>query len=152
MSVRRRTDARNRRPRRETTEARLKRALATLTEARGDGRAAQSTTVTELCRLAGISRNALYRFHTPVLKALRKHQCRRPSAAQSKAVKSDERRRIENLDLRGHISKLAALVDHHYAAYREATMLLERRDRELAELRRRLKIKPVLMKSQPKSG
>jgi predicted alpha/beta-hydrolase family hydrolase len=147
MPVKRRTDAGNRRPR-ETTEARLKRALATLTEARGDGRAAQSPTVTELCRLAGVSRNALYRFHTPVLRALRKQQCRRPSTAQSKVVKSDERRRIENLDLRGHISKLAALVDHHYAAYREATMLLERRDRELAELRRRLKLSPRLVASR----
>lgn len=152
MSVNRRTDRGNRPPRREATEARLRKALATLTKSSGDGRAAQTPTVTELCRLAGVSRNALYRYHTPTLKDLRKHQSRRPSAAQSKAVKSDERRRIENIDLRGHISKLAALVDHHYAAYREVTMLLERRDRELADLRRRLKIRPALVKSQPKSG
>ena len=33
--------------------------------------------------------------------------------------------------------KLAALVDHYHAAYREATTLIERRDRELAAGKRR---------------
>lgn len=134
-------------PRRRTAEARLSKALATLTEPNGDNSAAQNATVTELCRLAGVSRNTLYRYHTAILKALRKYQCRRPGAAESKARKSDEQRRIENVSLREHISTLAALVDHHYAAYREASTLLERRDRELAELRRRLKLRPTLLKS-----
>jgi len=109
----------------------------------GNDRTARNATVTELCRLAGVSRNSLYRYHVTILKALRKHQCRRPTAAQSKVRKSDEQRRIENIALRKHISALAALVDHHYAAYREASTLLERRDRELADLRGRLKLRPT---------
>jgi hypothetical protein len=128
--------------RQRTAKAQLTNALATLTQKDGDH---QTATVAELCRLAGVSRNSLYRYHADILKALRKHQCQRPSAAQSKAHKSDEQRRIENIELRERISTLAALVDHHYAAYREASALLERRDRELAELRRRLKIRPALV-------
>jgi hypothetical protein len=134
-------------PSRRTAKAQLTNALATLTQKDGDNQTAQNATVVELCRLAGVSRNSLYRYHADILKALRKHQCRRPSAAQSKARKSDERRRIENIELQARISTLAALVDHHYAAYREASALLERRDRELAELRRRLKVGPALVKS-----
>lgn len=134
-------------PRRRTAEARLTKALATLTQRDGDNRTVQNATVTELCRLAGVSRNSLYRYHTAILRALRKHQCRRPTAAESKACKSDQQRRIENLALREHISALAALVDHYYAAYREASTLLQCRDRELAELRRRLQLKPALVKS-----
>jgi hypothetical protein len=131
-------------PSRRTAKAQLTNALATLIQKDGDNQAA---TVVELCRLAGVSRNSLYRYHADILKALRKHQCRRPSAAQSKARRSDEQRRIENIALRERISTLAALVDHHYAAYREASALLERRDRELAELRRRLKLRPTLVTS-----
>ena len=134
-------------PNRRTANARLTKALETLTQSDRDNGVARSATVTELCRLAGISRNTLYRYHAPILKALRKLQCRRPTAAQSKAVESDERRRLETVALREHISKLAALVDHHYAAYRETATLLERRDRELVELRRRLKLRPTLLKS-----
>ncbi len=130
---------------RRTAKAQLTNALATLIQKDGDNQTAQNVTVVELCQLAGVSRNSLYRYHADILKALRKHQYRRPSAAQSKARKSDERRRIENIALRKRISTLAALVDHHYAAYREASTLLERRDRELAELRRRLKFRPTLM-------
>jgi hypothetical protein len=118
-----------------------------LTQPGGGNRAAQSATVTELCQLAGVSRNSLYRYHTDILKALRKHQCRRPSAGQSKAVKSDERRRIENIALREQLMTLVALVDHYYAAQRDAATLLERRDKELAELRRRIKIRPTLVKA-----
>jgi hypothetical protein len=128
--------------RRRTAKAQLANALATLIQKDGDN---QTATVVELCRLAGVSRNSLYRYHADILKTLRKHQCRRPSAAQSKVRKSDERRRIENNELRERISTLAALIDHHYAAYREASALLERRDRELAELRRRLKLRPALV-------
>jgi hypothetical protein len=142
-----RTEKTTRPPHRQTVDARLTKALATLIQRDGNDRTAQNATVTEMCRLAGVSRNSLYRYYVTILKALRKHQCRRPSAAQSKAHRSDEQRRIENLALREHISKLAALADHHYAAYREAAILLEHRDRELADLRRRLKIKPALVKA-----
>jgi len=49
----------------------------------------------------------------------------------------------ELIALRQQITKLAALVDHYYAAYREAQALLARREQELAELRKRLDSKPV---------
>jgi alkylhydroperoxidase family enzyme len=45
--------------------------------------------------------------------------------------------------LRERQAKLAALVDHYFGAYREATSLLERRDRELAQVRRLLQAKPI---------
>ncbi len=56
-------------------------------------------------------------------------------------------RRAENIGLRADIAKLAALVDHYYAAYLETASLLERRDRELAELRNKLKSRPALLPS-----
>lgn len=133
-----------RQPRR-TAEERLSEALETL--AHRDEGSTRKVTVTELCRLATVSRNSLYRYHTTCLKALRKLQCRHPSAMESKAVKSDERRRLENVALREYISKLAALVDHYYAAYRETSALLRHRDGELAELRRRVKLTPAVVKS-----
>ena len=147
MAGKPRTDTTTPSPQRRTAQARLTKALETLTQPRGDNRTAQNTTVTELCQLAGVSRNSLYRYHADILRALRKHQCRRPSAAQSRAVKSDEQRRIENIALREQLATLAALVDHYYAAQRDAATLLERRDKELGELRRRLKIRPTLVKS-----
>lgn len=106
-----------------------------------------TVTVTELCRLADVSRNSLYRYHAPVLKALRDHQRHGPKFAQAKARKSALQRRAENVGLRADIAKLAALVDHYYAAYRQTASLLERRDRELAELRGKLHSKPVLLTS-----
>jgi hypothetical protein len=56
-------------------------------------------------------------------------------------------RRAENIGLRAYIAKLTALVDHYYAAYRETASLLERRDRELAEARNKLKLRPALLPS-----
>jgi len=106
-----------------------------------------TVTVTEICRLAGVSRNSLYRYHVPILNALRDHQRHGPRFAQAKARKSAVQRRAENIGLRADIAKLAALVDHYYAAYRETASLLERRDRELAELRSKLKLRPALLPS-----
>jgi hypothetical protein len=54
--------------------------------------------------------------------------------------------RTENASLHEKMAKLAGLVDHYYSAYREAIALLERRDRELAAVRRRLDLKPVVVK------
>jgi hypothetical protein len=36
--------------------------------------------------------------------------------------------------LQDQLSKLTALVDHYYAAYRETRALLDRRDRQLAQV------------------
>jgi AcrR family transcriptional regulator len=104
-------------------------------------------TVAALCRAAGVSRNSLYRYHAPILKALRDHQRHGPKFAHAKARKSAVQRRAENIGLRADIAKLAALVDHFYAAYRETASLLERRDRELAELRSKLKLRLALLPS-----
>lgn len=102
-------------------------------------------TATELCRVAVVSRNSLYRYHAPILKSLHDHQRRGPASSQRKARESAERQRSENRVLREKIGKLAALVDHYYGAYREAAGLLARRDRELAEVRRQLGKKPLLL-------
>lgn len=125
---------------------RLKEAFATLTLARSKPGRAQNATVAELCRLAGISRNSLYRYHTGVLKALREYQCRRQGRQNARGNDVSESLRTENASLRGKLTKLAALIDHYYAAYRETSVLLERRDREIAALRRRLKVQPVPLK------
>ena len=86
----------------------------------------ETVTVAALCRAAGVSRNSLYRYHAPILKALRDHQREGPRFAHAKARKSIVQRRAENIGLRADIAKLAALVDHYYAAYRETVSLLER--------------------------
>src|SRR5581483_7462398 len=88
-----------------------------------------NATVTELCRRAGVSRNALYRYYPNVLHDLRKLQCRALRAARSRRTGTDQR--TENALLIRQISSLVALVDHYYTACRESSALLERREREL---------------------
>jgi hypothetical protein len=131
--------------RRGMAQARLTQALETLSQR--NQRPARPATVAELCRLAKVSRNSLYRYHTAILQALRKYHPRGPKSAQAKAQESAKQRRIENVALREDISKLVALVDHYYTAFQESRILLERRDRELAELRRRLSARPVSLPS-----
>ena len=75
------------------------------------------------------------RYHRDVLLALHDAQRRlrgRPEAAKRVAAQL----RRENRELREHLAKLAALVDHYFAAWQETRLQLERRDRELADLRR----------------
>ena len=127
-------------PRPDTARARLTRALATLTERHSTR---STITVAELCRLANVSRNSLYRYHAPILAALRRHQG--PKSARKRALRSAEHHRNENALLRDRLTKLAALVDHYFAAYRETAALLERRDRELAALRARLDSQPAIL-------
>jgi hypothetical protein len=128
-------------PSRRGAAQRLTAALETLT--RQDARAA--ATVAELCRVAAVSRNSLYRYHAPILKALREHQRHGPKATHLKARKASERRRAEIIVLRDQAAKLVALIDHYYAAYRESAELLIRRERELAELRRKITATPMLL-------
>jgi hypothetical protein len=116
---------------------RLRNALATLTQRAPTDDAAPSATIAELCRLAAVSRNSLYRHHPAVLKALHQYQYERRADAQA-ATQISAQLRSENALLQQKLAKLAALVDHYYGAYRETRSLLERRDRELAELRRSL--------------
>lgn len=117
---------------------RLRDALAEMVRRHAAGEAPEALTATTLCELAGISRNALYRYHHDVLQALhdaqRRHR-RDPGCVKRAALLLRE----ENDALREQVSKLAALVDHYYAAWQESHTLLKRRERELADVRRNLK-------------
>lgn len=113
---------------------RLREALTTMVRQRGGSASPPSLTATALCELVGISRNALYRYHPDVVQALHAAQqkhLRRPDDAVRAA-----RLRRDNAALRKQLTKLAALVDHYFAAWQETRLQLERRDRELAEVRR----------------
>ena len=125
---------------------RLKEALAVLTHHNCSLGEPQPATAAELCRLAGVSRNSLYRYHTSALKALRKLQCRRTTRQDLSSTRTIELLRTENTSLHEKMAKLAGLIDHYYSAYRETVALLERRDRELATVRRKLDLKPVVIK------
>jgi hypothetical protein len=46
------------------------------------------------------------------------------------------------------VSRLAALADHYFAAWTESSALLERRDRELSDLRKRSKSKPIRLRDE----
>lgn len=121
--------------------ARLVRALEVLNQRRDDDAPHQGATVAELCRLAGVSRNSVYRYHPELLAALRLHQ--HGSAPGIRAGQSTARTVASDYaSLQDQLSKLAALVDHYYAAYREVRAMLDRRDREVSELRRKLDAKP----------
>lgn len=120
---------------------RLERALAVLMQRTVDGACPQAPTVAELCRLSGVSRNSVYRNHPEILAAVRLHQ--RGSAPGDNPAQSIASSVVSsNSMFQDQLTKLAALVDHYYAAYREVRAMLERRDREILELRRRLEIKP----------
>ena len=133
-------------PAKSSAADRLGRALTLLTQRKSDLDKPQQATVVELCRLAGVSRNSLYRHHSETLKALRKFQCRRPTRQNFRATRTVELLRTENASLHEKMAKLAGLVDHYYSAYREAIAFLERRDRELVAVRRRLDLKPVVVR------
>jgi predicted RNase H-like nuclease len=120
---------------------RLKQALAALTAPCLDS--CERVTVSALCQLANVSRNSLYRYHPEVLRTLREHQQVRDGAKLARSRNSLHPAQAELADLRHQTAKLAALVDHYYAAYHEAEGLLSRREHELADLRRRLDAKPA---------
>ena len=107
--------------------------------------AAEVPSATALCELAGVSRNALYRYHPDVLHELHKLQHRR-HRNPAKADQTLQRLRDANDELQSQVSKLAALVDHYFAAWQEASSALQRRERELAELRRSVKPRLVALR------
>jgi transposase-like protein len=124
-----------------STAERLREALVTLAQPSGQG--TSTLTVAALCRAGGISRNSLYRYHPQILEEL--HALRRQQRATGEAADCAEvrRLRVELAQLRLQIPKLAALIDHYFAASTELCTLLGRRDLELAELRRRLDSRPA---------
>jgi len=120
----------------EPSAQRLRLALAAMAE---EG---TPPTASRLCEKAGISRNALYRYHPEILQGLRKlqHQrCRQPSPAKRQL----DQLRSENEALKLQLTQIAALVDHYFAAWHEASVLLKRRERELSEIRKANKSKVV---------
>lgn len=125
-----------------TAAERLEQALAILSS--GDSRG--HPTVSALCELAKVSRNSLYRYHRQVLARLRKLQRQREPSVIPRTCKHAFAQRSELLALRHQVPRLVALVDHYYAAYRESQALLERREQEVAELRRRFDSKPATFK------
>jgi AcrR family transcriptional regulator len=123
--------------------ARLAKALDVLKRRKGDGAAHQGATISELSRLAGVSRNAVYRYHPNILAELRRQQGRPSNPPGQWAMSAGG---TDQSLLQDQLSKLAALVDHYYAAYRETRALLDRRDRQLAELRRKLNGAPIVVR------
>jgi len=112
-----------------------------LSELASDG-ARERPTATKLCRLAGVSRNTLYSDHKDILHELYKLQHLR-RRAPCPSHQTEQALRLENQALVAQVSRLAALADHYFAAWTESSTLLERRDRELADVRKRSKSKPI---------
>ena len=124
---------------------RLRDALAEMIRLQASETAPKALTATTLCELADVSRNALYRYHPTVLLALQRAQLRHGSQ-QAPAKREVAQVRAENEALREQVTKLAALVDHYYAAWKESCTLLARRERELSDLRRNIKPRVVPIK------
>lgn len=116
--------------------------LATMVRQQNSGASPPALTAITLCELADISRNALYRYHPDVVQALHAAQQKhrpRPDGDRRAA----RQLRQDNAALREQLAKMAALVDHYFAAWQEARLLLQRRDREVAELRSDAKVRVV---------
>lgn len=122
---------------------RLSKALALLKRRNSADAARQGPTISELCRLAGVSRNAIYRYHPTVLATLRGLQDRPadPPGQWARSAHAADHARLQD-----QLFRLAALVDHYCAACRETRALLDGRDRQLAELRRKFNRAPVAIR------
>ncbi|MEO8123162.1 MAG: hypothetical protein ABI633_03865 [Burkholderiales bacterium] len=129
-------------PTSSSTVQRLRDALVRLSASN----APEAPTASALCALAGVSRNALYRYHHDILQELHELQRRRhrdPGSANSALQQLHD----ENKDLCRQVTHLATLVDHYFAAWQEASSMLQRRERELADLRKCAKPKLVSIRS-----
>ncbi len=106
----------------------------------------EAPTASALCALAGVSRNALYRYHPDILQELHELQ-RQRNRDPGSARRALQQLRDENEDLRQQVTNLASLVDHYFAAWQEASSMLQRRERELADLRKSTKPKLVSIRN-----
>lgn len=113
-------------------EQRLIEALSTLSDP--PARSSLRPTISTLCRLAGVSRNTLYRYYPDLAARARRLRRRRGSGpvAHQSMVKA---LRAEIAALRGQLAQLATLADHYFAAAEEQRALVARGDRELAALK-----------------
>lgn len=75
--------------------------------------------------------------------ALQRQRHRDPGSAR----RALQRLRDENEDLGQQVTNLASLVDHYFAAWQEASSMLQRRERELADLRKSTKPKLVSIRN-----
>jgi AcrR family transcriptional regulator len=122
----------------------LRNALAVLLDGEPGVAGRRNATAAALCRIAGVSRNSLYRYHPTVVQRLRQYQQQHPVAKAHARSRSDPLK-TEVAHLRDQLSKLVTLVDHYYGAYCETRTILQRRERELADLRRKLDSKPAVL-------
>ena len=117
--------------------ARIEEALASIGSA-------ERANVAAVCRQAGVSRTALYRFYPEVIQRIRQlRHTHRPTATDATTIRDLRAELTQAHTLTRH---LTALVDHYAAACREAHELLARRDRELAELRRSRRSSPTALR------
>jgi hypothetical protein len=108
-------------------KSRLTAALSTLTK---EVKSTQlPPTVTNLCRLARVSRNTLYRFYPEIAVDVRYLRRRRTRGPKGRATVI-RTLRSEIHALRTQVTRLAALVDHYHAAAEELRSQLERRERK----------------------
>jgi AcrR family transcriptional regulator len=116
-------------------KGRLADALSTLASAMPP--ASHRITVSNLCRLAGVSRNTVYRYYPDVAEAA--HRLNRRRGASRRLAQQNTLRalRSELGMLRAQLAKLATLVDHYHTEAEELHALLARRDRDLAAQRGR---------------
>jgi len=114
---------------------RLRDALAAMLNQDAGGASPKALSAKALCERAGISRNALYRYHPDILRVLYKAQRRHRESARV-AKRPLRQLQADNDALREHLAKLAALVDHYFAAWQESQLRLQRCERELADVRR----------------
>ena len=112
---------------------RLTEAISTLASARS----AERISVASVCRLASVSRNTLYRYYSDILESIRHLRARRGTERIRSLENTLRSVRRDLATLREQLAKMASLADHYHALTQELRAQLARRDRELAELRRR---------------
>ena len=116
-----------------SVRARLREAFSTLTS-RSNPSPVRAT-VSSLCRLAGVSRNTVYRYYPELVESLRRLP-RRRGIRQYRAREERLRAlRSEIAALHLQVTRLATLADHYHTEATELRALVARRDRELATLR-----------------
>jgi AcrR family transcriptional regulator len=116
-------------------KSRLTDALSTLASATPP--ASYRITVSSLCRVAGVSRNTVYRYYPDVAEAGRRLNCRRGAHRRLAQQNTLRALRSELAVLRMQLAKLATLVDHYHTEAEELRALLVRRDRDMATRRGR---------------
>jgi AcrR family transcriptional regulator len=111
-------------------KSRLSDALSTLASAVPP--VSHRITVSNLCRVAGVSRNTVYRYYPDVVEAARRLNRRRGARRRSAQQHALRALRSELAVLRVQLAKLVTLVDHYHTEAEELRALLARRDRDLA--------------------